>query len=99
MALKDYSGFKFIHDNRFFGQANGKVFVFKMSIDCPESGIDLVTRTQLGEDLQNCWIMFVHVKQVKDCTTMVCHVYDSRYCKVMTIATCDFQSEDFEAQQ
>ena len=35
--------------------------------------------------------MFDHVKRVKDWTSMTCHVYDSRYCKVLTIACCDMQ--------
>jgi hypothetical protein len=30
---------------------------------------------------------------------MVCHVYDLVYCKVLTIAVCDMQSEDTETQQ
>ena len=30
---------------------------------------------------------------------MACHVYDSTYCRVMTIACCDMQSEDNTAQQ
>ena len=29
---------------------------------------------------------------------MVCHVYNSRYCKVLTIACCNIQSEDGAAQ-
>ena len=29
---------------------------------------------------------------------MACHVYDSTYCRVMTIAVCDMQSEDAAAQ-
>jgi hypothetical protein len=29
------------------------------------------------------------VKHVKKWTTMACHVYDSTYCRVMTIAICD----------
>ena len=29
---------------------------------------------------------------------MACHVYNSKYCKVMTIALCDMQSEDATAQ-
>ena len=43
-------------------------------------------------------MMFDHVKQVKEWTTMACHVYDSLYCKVMTIAVCDMQSEDCTTQ-
>ena len=30
MALKDHSGFKYVHDSRFPGQSKDKVFVFKM---------------------------------------------------------------------
>ena len=99
MALKDHNGFKFIHDNRFPGQSKEKVYVFKMSVDRPGSGVDLVKRMQPGGDLQDCWIMFDHVKRVADWTTMACHVYDSKYCKVMTVALCDMQSEDAEAQE
>src|ERR1700737_2135863 len=42
--------------------------------------------------------MFDHVKCLKGWTTLVCHVYDSKYCKVLTIACCDMQSEDGVAQ-
>jgi len=38
--------------------------------------------------------MFDHVKRLKDRTTMACRVYDSRNCKVLTIACRDIQSED-----
>jgi hypothetical protein len=62
------------------------------------SGVDLVRRMQPGGNLQNAWMMFDHVKRVKDWTTMACHVYDAEYKKVMTIATCDMQSEDTEIQ-
>jgi hypothetical protein len=30
--------------------------------------------------------------------TMACHVYDSSYCRVMTIAVCDMQSKDVAVQ-
>ena len=29
---------------------------------------------------------------------MACYVYDSRYCKVLTIACCDMQSDDGTTQ-
>ena len=29
---------------------------------------------------------------------MACHVYDSKYCRVMCIVVCDMQSEDTIAQ-
>jgi hypothetical protein len=44
MALKDHSAFKFVHGSRFPGQSNDKVFVFKMSVDLPGSGVKLVKR-------------------------------------------------------
>ena len=44
--------------------------------------------------MENSSIMFNYIKHVKDWTTMACHVYDSRYCKILTIACCDMQSED-----
>lgn len=44
--------------------------------------------------MYNLWLMFDHIKRVKDWTTMACHVYDSKYCKVLTIACCDMQYED-----
>jgi hypothetical protein len=74
------------------------VFVFKMSEVGPGSGVHLVNRMQPGGDLKHAWIMFDHVKRVKNWTTMACHVYDSAYCRVMTIAVCDMQSEDVAAQ-
>jgi hypothetical protein len=53
---------------------------------------------QPGGDLEHAWIMFDHVKRIKNWTTMACHVYDSAYCRVMTIAVCDMQSKDAAAQ-
>ena len=41
--------------------------------------------------------MFDHVKRLQDWTTMTCHVYNSKHCKVLTIACCDMQSEDARA--
>jgi hypothetical protein len=65
------------------------VFIFKMSINGVGSGVNLVTQMLPSRDLQNAWIMFDHVKRVVGWTTMTCHVYDSAYCKVMTIVVCD----------
>jgi hypothetical protein len=59
-----------------------------MSINGVGSGVSLVTLMQLIGDLQNVWIMFHHVKHVASWTTMVYHVYDMAYCKVMTIVVC-----------
>ena len=98
MTMKKESRFKFIHNSIFSGQGKEKVYVFKMLMEGPGSGVDLVKRMQPGGDLQNGWIMFDHVKRVADWTTMACHVYDPEYKRVMTIATCDMQSEDTEVQ-
>jgi hypothetical protein len=43
-------------------------------------------------------MMFDHVKRVRQWTTMACHMYDSTYCRVITIASCDMQSKDCDAQ-
>jgi len=90
--------FEYIHDNVFPGQGKEKVYLFKMLVEGPGSGVDLVKWMQVGGDLENAWLMFDHVKRVKDWTTMACHVYDTGCRKVMTIAMCDMQSEDMEVQ-
>jgi len=66
MTIKKESKFKYIHDSVFLGQEKEKVYVFKMFIEGPGSGVDLVKRMQPGGDLQNAWMMFDHVKRVKD---------------------------------
>jgi hypothetical protein len=78
MALKDHSSFKYVHGRRFLGQSKDKIFVFKMPVDLPESGVDLVKRMQVGGDMENSWLMFDHVKRLKDWTTLACHVYDNK---------------------
>ncbi len=98
IALKNNPRFKFVHENRFPGQSKEKVFIFKMSVDLQGSGVDLVRRMQAGNDLSESWIMFDHIKRVKEWTMMACHVYEPRYYKVLTIACCDMQSEDHKAQ-
>jgi hypothetical protein len=98
MAMKTNTTIEYIHANVFPGQGKDKVYVFKMLEDGPGSGVDLVKRMQPGGDLENAWLIFDHVKHVKEWTTMVCHVYNATYCKVMTIAVCDMQSEDTKVQ-
>ena len=71
------------------GANDDKAFVFKMSEVGPASGVDLVTRMQPRGDLQDSWFMFDHVKRVNNWTTMACHIYDSQYCRVMTVAVFD----------
>jgi hypothetical protein len=53
MALKDHFAFKIVHSSRFPGQSKDKVFVFKMSVDLPGSGVELVKRMQIGGDMDN----------------------------------------------
>jgi len=86
--------------NQFRGQGGDadKVFVFKMSEVGPGSGMDLVRWMKPGGDLENVWMMSDHVKRVKGWTTMIAYVYDETYQWIMTIACCDFQSEDKDAQ-
>jgi hypothetical protein len=99
-TLRGCSHWAYVQENKFLGQGSNsdKVFVFKMSEVGPGSRVHLVNRIQPGGDLEHAWIMFDHVKRVKNWTTMACHVYDSAYCRVMTIAVCDMQSEDAAAQ-
>ena len=94
--LRGSSNWAFVQENKFPSQGSDsdKVFVFKMSEVGPGSGVGLVKRMQVGNDLQDAWMMFDHIKQVKVWTTMACHVYDSKYCRVMSIVVCDMQSED-----
>ena len=86
MVLKDPSGFKYVHDNRCLGHSNGKVFVFKMSLDQAGSGADLVRCMQHGGDVLD---NVDHVKGHYDCTSMVGHVYNNKHCKVLTISCCE----------
>jgi hypothetical protein len=48
---------------------------------------------QLEGDLEIVWIMFDHLKRAEGWTTLICHVYDSFYYKVMMIAICYIQFE------
>ena len=94
------SNWAYIQRNIFSDQNNDfdKVFIFKMSEVGPGSGVNLIHRMQLGEDLEHAWIMFDHVKHIINWTTIACHVYDATYQRIMTIACYDFQSEDKNAQ-
>jgi hypothetical protein len=90
LFLKLKSPYDYIQDSCFPGQmTRQKVFMFKMSFYGPSSGVDLVRRMQPGGLLHNFWLMFDHVKHVQEWTTMACHVYNSVYYKVFTIAICD----------
>ncbi len=90
LELKSKSQYDYIQECCFPGQVHGqKVFIFKMSINVVGTKVNLITQIQPIGDLQNVWVMFDHVKCVVGWTTMVCHVYDLVYCKVLTIMVCD----------
>ena len=60
--------------------------------------MDLVKRIQIRRDMENTWVMFDHVKHLKDWTTLAYYVYDSKYYKVLMIACSNMQSTDGRAQ-
>ncbi len=96
LAFKSKSPYDYIQDSCFLRQMVGqKVFLFIMSLYGLANGVDLVRHMQPGGDLQNCWLMFDHVKCVKKWTTMACHVYDLMYCKVFTnnFVTCNLNQQ------
>jgi len=47
-----------------------RCFFLKCRSMGPTSEVDLVRCMQLGGGLQNCWLMFNHVKHVQEWTTM-----------------------------
>lgn len=69
-----------------------KAFVLKMSIDPPKGGVDFIKHMHVKRNMSK------NVKRLKDWTTLACHVYDSKYCKALTIACCNMQSQDGIAQ-
>ena len=98
--LRGLSNWAFVQQNMFLSQGNdyNKIFIFNISKIGPGSGVDLATRMQLGGNPEHAWLMSDHIKRVNVWTTMACHIYDSTYQRVMTIAYCNFQSEDKDAQ-
>ena len=66
MTLKDHLGFKYVCGNIFSGPSKNKVFFFKISFYLPDCGLIHVKSMQVGGDLDNSWIMFNHVKHIKD---------------------------------
>ena len=76
LKLKKSSTCDYIHDSVFPGQGDKLVYLFKMSTYGQGSSVSLVCRMQSGGDLENEWVMFDHVIQVKDWTTFRVHIYD-----------------------
>jgi hypothetical protein len=79
MAMKKYTTIEYVLGNVFPGQGKDKVYVFKMLEDRPRNGMDLVKRMQPRRDLENAWLMFDHVKRIKEWTTMAYHMYGAAY--------------------
>ncbi len=66
LVLKSLSPYDYIWDNCFFGQQyNKNVYLFKMSIERDDCGVDLVKWIQPRDDLEKNWMMFDHVKHVQ----------------------------------
>jgi hypothetical protein len=59
--------------------------------------MSLVHKMQPHVNLKNKWIMFDHVKGVKDWTTFGVHGCDPKYYKVIIITICDMQLEKASA--
>jgi hypothetical protein len=74
LEMERVAKMEYIHDSIFPGQGQDKVYLFKMLVDGPRSGVDRVHRMQPGGDLHNFFVMFDHVKWVKPWTTLACHV-------------------------
>ena len=93
LKLKKGSLYDYIQDSCFPRQGSDLAYIFKMSIVGPGSGVDLVKRMQLGDDLASQFIIFDKVKCINSRTTLGVHVYDLVHYKVMTICVCDMKSE------
>ena len=66
LKLKKLLTYDYIHDSKFPGQGDELVYLFKMSTCGQGSGVSLVHRMQPGGYLENEWVMFDHVKIVKE---------------------------------
>jgi hypothetical protein len=64
-----------------------------MCVDGALSGFYLIRQMQPGDNLQNVWMMFDHIKCVQG-WTMARNIYNPIFLKVMTITVCDMQFED-----
>jgi hypothetical protein len=61
------------------------------------SGVDLVKR-MIEVDFETSWVMFNHIKKVRNWTTMKVHVYDPFCYCLWTIVLCEMKTKDFESQ-
>lgn len=79
--------------NMFLGQGNDseKVFILKMFEVGPYSAINFIRRMQPRNNFSHKYMIFDHIKQIKDWTTLACRVYDSIIERILAIACCDFE--------
>ena len=48
-----------------FRAIQGKSFTFKMDVDLPRSGVDLVKRMHVKGDMKKSWIKFDHIERLR----------------------------------
>ena len=99
LKLKKGSKYNYIQDSKSLGQRSDLAYLFKMSTTGLGSGVDLVKRMQTGGNHTHQFIMFDHVKRIKNWTILGAHVYDPIHYKVMTIYICGIKSETVEYQK
>ena len=56
--------------------------------------MDLMQHMQVGGNMEKLFMIFDHVKCLNNTTIQTCHMYDNKYCKVLTITCCDIHSKD-----
>lgn len=66
LKFKKSLTYDFTHNNDFSSQGSHLIYLFKMSICSVRIGVDLVKKMQPRGDLENVWVMFDHVKRVKE---------------------------------
>lgn len=93
IALKYHYALKCVYGSHFLNQSKDKLFLFKMVVDFLATGVEIVNCIHARRCMENSWIIFNHVKGLKDWTKMACHVYNTKYCKVFTYICCDMQFE------
>jgi hypothetical protein len=99
LTIKMWYKYSFIEMNKFPRQDfDGTSYVFKMSSNRPESGVELVRRMTEG-DLKHVFVHFDHIKHVHHWTMLGAHVYDPYYRRLLMIAVCNMKIETGEAQQ
>jgi hypothetical protein len=66
IAMKRYITIEYIHSNVFPGQGKDKVNIFKMLVDKPRSGMDLVKHMQPRRDFKSVWLLLTMSSMFKN---------------------------------